>query len=134
MVTGKEIFGEGLGRLQLGAGPAGPQAGQAGGGKGIHHPGGQGCLGADHGHGHLQTLGNGAQPVDILDTHIDIAHPRLEGRACIARGHMHMVDPRRAGQPPGKRMLAPTAADHQNIHLPSRFRGPLISGENAACR
>ena len=116
LVAGKEILAECLGTFQLGGPTGGAEAAQSCSRKGIHHSGYERGFWADDAEADVVVLGEGDQPLDIVDRDGHVHQFRFARRARIARCDEHPVRQRRLGRLPGQGMLAATASDDENPH------------------
>jgi hypothetical protein len=118
----QEVLREGLRAFELCARGERTEALQAGCLEAIHDAADERYLGAHD--RQLDPLG--ARELDqcreVVDRYRDVARLRFGGSAGIAGRHEHFRDARRLRELPGDRMLAPAAADDQDLHCSSPCR------------
>ena len=115
-VAPHEVFGEGLGALELRSSLGRSKDAKSPGTEQVDHASRQRALGSDHGQANLLLLSEICQRLDIGE--IDVDQTRVTRGTAIARRNIDLLDPWALRQLPGQRMLAATAADHQNLHSP----------------
>ena len=117
---GGDLLGEGLGRLQPRRLAPGPEGGDAAGAQHVGHPLGQRRLGPDH---HEVDPVRAAKASTLSPSRMSSAtQVRLLGDAGVARRAPEPVAFGVLRERPGQRVLAPAAAEDQDVHAP---RPPL---------
>ena len=115
-MTLEELLREGFGAFELRAGAARPEALQARGFEAVDDAGDERHLGTDDRELDALLLGELDQRREVRGGNGHVARLRLARGAGVARRAQDLADLRRLRELPGQRVLAPAAADDQNLH------------------
>ena len=108
------VLGEGLRALEPGGLARRPEAGDARGGDGVGDAGDERRLGADDHQVGAEI--DGQRGHGLAGHRVDVVQGRDGRDAGVARGGVHLVDIRVAGQGEGQGVLAPAGTDDERLH------------------